>query len=192
MNTRKTSRGPTNQNQIEAAEYVLCTMTAPQRHTFEQRIETDRALKAAVAAWSNRFETLLANTPEVEPSRQVFDGLQAMLDNAPQPGSETIRHKEGDWQQLFDGVFKKSLVVDLSAETESYLLRIDPGALVPAHGHGKTEECFVVEGDMIIGTASFEKGDYHAIPANVPHLPITSSNGGILFIRGEIRTPPAT
>lgn len=187
MNTTRDHPEPNDQDQIDAAEYVLGTFDMLRRHQFEQRMEADSNLKAAVALWSRRFQELADNVPEIEPSARLLEGIQAVVDNTPQPGSETVRDSDGEWQRLFDGVFKKTLLVDDTEGTESYLLRIEPGALVPAHSHAKTEECFVLEGDMVIGTALFEKGDYHAIPANIPHLPITSNNGGVLFIRGEIQ-----
>ena len=51
-----------------------------------------------------------------------------LLEPLVEPGSLTIRSDEGDWLQLFEGVFKKTLLIDEQEHMESYLLRIgNPG-----------------------------------------------------------------
>ena len=44
----------------------------------------------------------------------------------------------------------------------------------------------VLSGDMVIGDTVFYPGDFHAATAGVKHPPLTSLNGGVIFIRGPI------
>lgn len=175
-----------NERDQQAAHYVLGTLPPETRAAFEAELAGDEDLQAAVGFWQDHFQALADRIPPVAPSDAVLVGVEAAIDGDPQPGSLTIRSDEGDWLQLFEGVFKKTLLIDEQEHMESYLLRIAPGAACPSHSHTKTEECLVMEGEMIIGEARFRAGDYHAAPAKIPHLPIRSETGVLLFVRSEL------
>lgn len=179
------TRNANGDTSVAAAEYVLGLLSPGDRARFEAALDADPALRADVAFWQDSF---LAVTPEIDdvtPGDHVFTAIEAALDGKPPPGSITVRESEGEWIELLDGVFKKPLAADARDGTESYLLRLEPGAVLPAHGHEKTEECLVLEGDLIIGAARFGPGDYHAAPRGIAHLPVTSKTGAVVFIRGE-------
>ena len=166
-----------------AAEYVLGLLGPEERRAMEARLADDEAAQAAVTAWQDRLQPLADAVEAVEPGDHVFEAASAAIRGEPQPGTVTIRADEGEWQQIFDGVYRKTLLVDADAGTESYLLRIEPGGVCPAHGHDATEECLILEGEMRIGEARLRAGDYHAAPATVPHLPVTSETGVLLYVR---------
>lgn len=176
MNTRDT----------RAAEYVIGLLSAEDRAAFEQAAAENLEMMRDVAFWRDSLQPLADTVDPVAPSDDLFAAIEAAVEGEPQPGSTTIRQNDGEWLQLFEGVFKKSLLVDHTEGAESFLLRLEPGASCPAHSHSKTEECLVMEGEMIIGNARFRAGDYHAAPATIPHLPITSEIGALLFVRGEL------
>lgn len=171
---------------VQAAEYVLGLLAGDNRSAVDHAIDHDPELRSRIAFWQDRFQELADEVDPVSPSEGLFTALEAAVEGEPQPGSVTIRADEGDWEQLFDGVFKKTLLVDEGEGAESFLLRIEPGAMCPGHSHTKTEECLVLEGEMIIGEARFKAGDYHAAPPAVPHLPITSEIGTVLYVRSEL------
>lgn len=169
-----------------ASDYVLGLLDRNSRTAVEAALEHDAELRQRVAFWQDHLQNLADRIEPVEPSKQTFVAIEAAIAGDPPPGSITIRADDGEWEELFDGVFKKALLVDKDESAESYLLRIDPGAVCPAHSHTKTEECLVLEGEMIIGTARFAAGDYHAAPPKIPHLPITSETGTVLYVRSEL------
>ena len=170
----------------KAADYVLGVLDADEQAVVTDALAVDPLLRARVTFWQERFQVLADRIEPLEPGENTFRAIEAAIDGLPPPGSLTIRADEGDWQQLFAGVYKKALLVDEAEGAESFLLRIEPGAVCPAHSHTKTEECLVLEGEMIIGTARFAAGDYHAAPPKVAHLPITSEVGALLYVRAEL------
>ncbi len=102
----------------------------------------------------------------------------------------TILPEEGEWQRFSPRVSIKVLRRDDDENTQSYLLRLEPGAVLLPHVHGRDEECMILEGEVRIGDLVVRQGSYHLAPAEVPHEPISSESGALLFLRGAI--PRAT
>jgi anti-sigma factor ChrR (cupin superfamily) len=94
-------------------------------------------------------------------------------------GLTTIQSDEGEWAPFSPKV--KIKVLHRDVDTQSYLLRLEPGAVVLPHVHGFDEECMVLEGDLVV-----RQGAYHRAPKGVAHDPICSASGALLFLRGAI------
>lgn len=192
-NTMTETMNHNSNGQTQAADYVLGTLSPSEREAFEVRLAGDDALRADLAFWQDHFLRLSETAPELEPSPDGFAAIEALLDrqanNAKSDGDLIIvRQAEGEWQPLLRGVTKKTLFVNQPEAAETFLLRLEPGARLPAHGHNSTEECLVLEGEITIGRARFGVGDYQVALADIPHLPIVSDKGALLFIRGELHT----
>ena len=173
----------------QAGEYVLGTLEGDERTAFEARLAAEPDLRASVEAWEQRLgATLTVATVPEPPGARVWPRIQAVLQarQAEDFGGVTVRSDAGEWQYLSPGADIKVLWVDQAARTRSFLLRLQPGARVPAHPHPTTEECFVVSGDMVIGDTIFYTGDYHAALAGIKHPVLSSRGGGVVFIRGPI------
>ncbi len=100
----------------------------------------------------------------------------------------TIGGDEGEWQPFLDGVAIK--VLREHAGALSYLLRLAPGASLPAHRHPSDEECIVLEGTLRVGTRhELGPGGYHLAHAGALHAPITSDTGATVFLRGAVPAP---
>lgn len=99
--------------------------------------------------------------------------------------SDTIRAEDGGWFALGSGVRMKVLREDLASV--SFLLRLEPGARVPAHDHESEEECMVLEGQVSIGELTLTAGDYHLAHSGQPHSAMMTVNGTTLFLRGQMR-----
>jgi len=173
-----------------AAEYVLGTLAGEARDQFVETLAHDPALEKLVADWEQRLAPLSERIEPMNPPAGLWDKIDAAVDVAASPGEKAIniRAGEGDWVQRFQGVDKKILFSDPVAGTESYLLRLAPGAWIPAHEHLMSEQCLMIEGDVVIGDIRLGPGDFHAIPAGTPHPPVVSEGGALAFIVGEIRT----
>jgi len=96
----------------------------------------------------------------------------------------TIQAEEGQWSPFSPKVSIKVLRRD--ANTQSYLLRMEPGAVLLPHVHDDDEECMVLEGEVRIGNLVVKQGAYHLAPRGVEHEPIHSERGAVLFLRGAI------
>jgi quercetin dioxygenase-like cupin family protein len=100
------------------------------------------------------------------------------------PGLSTVRAGEGEWQSFMPKVRIKVLMRE--GDTMSYLLRLEPGAMLPPHDHPQTEECVVLEGEVRIGSQVVHPGDYHVARAGHDHGLLRSDSGALLFLRGAV------
>lgn len=172
-----------------AGDYVLGTLAGEEREALEKQMKRDAGLRQRVEAWERRLApAILAAAQPAEPPQDLFARIEAAIDARQEInfGGVTVRAGEGEWIPLARGSEVKILLVDTVRKERSFLLRIHPGGHVPAHDHPTTEECMVLSGDMVIGETIFYPGDFHAAIAGVSHPPLTSRNGGVVFIRGPI------
>jgi hypothetical protein len=172
-----------------AGEYVLGTLTGEERQALEARMKRDAGLRDRVEAWERRLApAFIATAQAIEPPAGLLGKIEGVIDARQQVdfGGVTVRANEGEWVPLARGSEVKILLVDKVKRERSFLLRLAPGGHVPAHDHPTTEECMVLSGDMVIGDTIFYPGDFHAAIAGVKHPPLTSRNGGVIFIRGPI------
>ena len=77
-----------------AAEYVLGTLRGRARHRFEVLLPAHPALQDAVAQWQQRLAPLSASVTPVQPSPNVWRGIESRLFGA------TTRQKPSLWQRL--------------------------------------------------------------------------------------------
>jgi anti-sigma factor ChrR (cupin superfamily) len=94
----------------------------------------------------------------------------------------TVRAADGQWQPFGPGLTLK--VLHEQAGVMSYLVRLAPGASLPAHRHPIDEECVVLEGTLRIGELEVGAGGFHLGRQDVLHMPILSEGGALIFLRG--------
>jgi anti-sigma factor ChrR (cupin superfamily) len=98
------------------------------------------------------------------------------------PGFIVIRSNEGEWRPTADpGVSFKLLFVDRERATVTTLVRMGPGARIPAHRHLGLEQCLVLEGDLRSGGIEMSAGDFNCSMPGSVHDELTTE-GGALFI----------
>lgn len=98
------------------------------------------------------------------------------------PAHHTVRAADAGWQEVAPGVARKMLWTAPGAE--SCLLRLAPGASVPAHAHPADEECVVLEGSLCIGELVLQAGDFHVAPGGSSHAATTTATGAVVYLRG--------
>jgi anti-sigma factor ChrR (cupin superfamily) len=113
--------------------------------------------------------------------------MQRIDDEAP-PGTMTIRSAEMQWRNAGPGVEVKVLRMDRSRNDQTVLIRMQPGSVVVGHRHTQEEECWVIEGEVFIGSHRLGQGDMHVASPGVVHPPIHAPHGALLMIRSEM--PP--
>ena len=97
----------------------------------------------------------------------------------------TIAADEGAWQAFIPGVHLK--VLHEQGAVLSYLLRLEPGASLPAHRHPLDEECIVLQGSITLGAGTeIEAGAYHLASRGALHARISTRDGATIFLRGAV------
>ena len=97
----------------------------------------------------------------------------------------TIDVHQGHWQPLHTGVEIK--VLREHEGVLSYLLRLAPGASLPAHRHPLDEEGVVLQGRLQVGSRlEIGPGGYHLAHRGALHATIRSRGGALLFLRGAV------
>lgn len=132
---------------------------------------------------------IAAGLRPAHPDRATAERLRARLLAAARTDTTdgvehlTIRAAEGDWIAVGPGLRIKLLRED--ELTRSYLLRLDPGAVLPGHNHEQEEECVVLEGEVWLGDLHASAGDFHLARRGLPHGALRTDTGCVLYLRGQ-------
>ncbi len=108
-----------------------------------------------------------------------------VLTNASARPKHLLQAEEGEYVRVLAGVYVKQLRAD--AQTETGLWRLDPGAIIPAHGHKYEEECLVLSGSINYAGRTLVSGDFLGAADGEQQGAISSDTGATLLIRGELR-----
>jgi quercetin dioxygenase-like cupin family protein len=108
------------------------------------------------------------------------------------PGTETIRGHDLAWRESWPKVWVKVLRADAAADVQITLMRFEPGGRIPGHAHRSEEECYVIEGEVLVGSHLVRAGDFHVAHAGGTHPDLFSSSGALVMLRSELhRSQPA-
>jgi mannose-6-phosphate isomerase-like protein (cupin superfamily) len=139
---------------------------------------------AVVELWSH---VLLAAAPEDVPpemSQRVKRELAARVSAQRSAGEfVTIRADAAGWIALTPLIDIKPLARD--GAVYSFLMRMQPGARLPAHDHADAEECLVLSGQGQIGDTVMRAGDYQFARKGTRHGISATEHGVLLYIRGN-------
>jgi anti-sigma factor ChrR (cupin superfamily) len=137
------------------------------------------------------LDRITADTIEpVEPPSEIRARILALVRRTPQldeslPGeheSRTVRADEGNWRSCAPGVRTKKLSKDAARGTMSFLLELEPAAILPAHDHSGSEDSYVIRGSCRIGAVALYAGDFHHVDAGAHHGDVVSSSEGCLLL----------
>ena len=133
------------------------------------------------------IEPVSPNPAQLESVKERLMRRVAAERAMPQPDSKglvTVHAEDGEWSSFLPNVSIKILRRDKDSQT--YLLKLDPGAALLPHEHPQDEECIVLAGEARIGDLTVRAGDYHCALAGRPHGVIQSEKGAVLFLRGAV------
>jgi len=94
----------------------------------------------------------------------------------------TQRADEGEWIRQADKVWTKILAEDPASGRSIYLLRCEPGAVLPAHIEARDEHFFMIEGESMIGDLLLRAGDSQYLKAGSQHAEILSESGCLVLV----------
>ncbi|MEE9396057.1 MAG: cupin domain-containing protein [Methylococcales bacterium] len=128
-------------------------------------------------------EALLPVAPQPERAEALKSRVLARVRGSAKFDLLTIRSDEGEWITIGPGVEKKILSHNAGEQVQSFLLRMAPNAIIPAHDHAQDEECLMLEGDISFGDLHLTAGDYHFAPKGSRHRSVSTEKGALAFIR---------
>lgn len=120
---------------------------------------------------------------------RMLDRVRQRVSAGEPRGTRTIRSADGEWLQFLPDVERKLLLADDGSGMETALYRLSPGGLLPAHDHTHLEECWVLEGDVLVGDFPVFAGDMHIAYPGYSHEEIVAPNGALLLIKSQTYEP---
>jgi anti-sigma factor ChrR (cupin superfamily) len=160
---------------------------AVERHLGEGCTECVAALQA-LEATSAELALAAAPVPVSDALRRRVLAAVGETASAPAAGFHFLAVSEGEWRVLAPGVELRKLGRDPLTRSLSYLIRVAPGASVPAHSHSAAEHCLVLEGDFVIDGRTLHAGDYHRADVGTEHRTLGSVHG-CTFLVVEAHAP---
>ncbi len=138
----------------------------------------------AERAWVERRLAPLADLLDpVPPGAGLFSRIAAAAGiDMPLAGFHVMRKDDGTWKPLAPGIETKTLWRNQSTGRRVFLLRMQPGAIMPEHEHSGDEECMVLEGDMLVNGVAFGPGDFQVGYAGSHHPHVTTRGGCLCMI----------
>jgi anti-sigma factor ChrR (cupin superfamily) len=172
----------------DAALYALGLLGPAETEEFEQRLTADAEAAAVLREYGLAAEAVVASTPAQAAPPRLRDRVLGIADAGEQHvehGLGAIRTFEGRWRESkYRGITYKRLYVDKAAGLVTMLVKLEPGAVLPAHRHARTEQCLIVEGDLIHEGESFTAGDFTWAEAGSIDPMLTTRHGALLLIVG--------
>lgn len=106
--------------------------------------------------------------------------LQAIRNVPGAHESVTVRADEGKWVTVAPGARTKRLTKD--ARRTTFLLELDPHAVLPEHGHEGGEDSYVIRGSCHIGALGLSTGDFHHADPGAHHGDVVASAEGCTLL----------
>lgn len=114
---------------------------------------------------------------------QAVAGLSASRDEAEMQAWRMVRTTALPWQPAKrKGIWEKSLFHDPVRHRSTRLIRMEPGADIPAHRHLGEEETLVLEGTGELGGFAFGPGDYQRAHSGSLHPSYITKEGCVFLL----------
>jgi len=177
------------------------TVPPADARVMEAHVEACAACRNALAWLRPTLDSLHFAPPPAEPAADVFERIERALAAGGEHGAQPWK----DWQAepelesalirqaassawrptSVNGVMVRELAVDPDGASVTMLIRMARGASYPAHEHGGPEECYVLQGDLVIGDLTMHAGDFQRMEAGTRHPVQRTEAGCLLFLRSS-------
>jgi quercetin dioxygenase-like cupin family protein len=122
-------------------------------------------------------------TPNGALRERVMASLRSPLFTEAEPGIWIHRGSDRDWSESpFRGVFVKRVAFDAMTSMATSLVRMEAGAEYPHHTHSAEEQCYVISGEVRLGTVVLRSGDFSKAVPGSHHGEVRSDDGCTLLI----------
>lgn len=163
-----------------AADFVLGALSPLEREAVQLERAVNRELDQAITALEEKLAPLAASAGTERPPAYLFDAIVERIarEQSDLRGKVILPLADGDWQQCLPGVEIKRLWSD-----QAFLMRCEPGAVIPEHMHHAIENMVIIMGDLDVGGRILTSGDYHMSPASSAHCATSTRHGCVILVQ---------
>jgi anti-sigma factor ChrR (cupin superfamily) len=142
----------------------------------------DVRLDLETEAWGVVLGHLGLAVAPADPPPGLLGRIEAAIAAEVPDGTVTVRAEAGLWRERSPGVWLKVLHGDMQSDSVSYLLRCEPGAILPDHDHPGVEEAMMLEGSIRMGGLLLRAGDYHRAEKGSHHVAARTEGGCLVYV----------
>ncbi len=176
-----------NEEKIDLALlYSLGALSAEERGNADRMLAAgDPLLESEIHAFQETAAQTALALLESSPSPSVKTRLMARISPAEvnPPGMAILRAAKSKWRESgIPGIQFQLLHQDDEADLVTQLVRMEAGAVYPAHNHKKDEQCYVLEGSITLDSVVLHSGDFSVAHALSEHHIISTDTGCTLLL----------
>jgi len=179
-----------------ASLYALGALPAVDRIEFELHLRDCMACRTQVQEFA-KVANQMAFAVSASPPASLRARILAQVPGERRPSMATeqrgvlfqqgglliSRAKDLPWEPAaIPGVWSKTLWVDTARKYCTSLVRLDPGAVYPAHRHSDIEEVYMLEGDFLVEGVQMQPGDYCRSEPGSIHGESRTKSGVLLVV----------
>jgi anti-sigma factor ChrR (cupin superfamily) len=180
---------PTTQDAARAAAFVLGALPPEAAADLSERIDASPALREEVESLRAVADELLLAAEPVPPRADVRDRLLSRVaadaagTAAPRPPLPDLLFAfdaDAVWKDVGPGLQRRLL--SRGPDAVLYVVRVAPGATIPAHDHERVEHSYILSGSIDVDGTLCRPGDYHRAAAGTRHVVPYSAEGCVMLV----------
>ncbi len=169
-----------------AVDYALGVLDAQEARDFETHTTACALCRGAVDAYVTTTGHLTEAYERATPPAALWGRVLERV-RADDGGVTIVRADEGAWGPSgFEGISVRRLAFDEDTRKQTMLVRMAAGSSYPAHEHSSTEECLVLEGDLLVGDRPMRAGDYQRAEVGSRHKAQRTESGALLLVIASV------
>lgn len=176
---------PDDEVREQASLYSLGMLGEREAVEFEAHIESGcEVCSREVRAFQAVVRNIAYSSTDAEPPATVRERLLRLdvTHHPPVFPVFSIRAAQGEWNEIMSGVLMKHLFLDEATGLRTSLVRMEPGARLPAHRHHGVEQFYVLEGDCNVHGEQLGPGDFHVATRDTVHETTFTVNGTLFLL----------
>jgi quercetin dioxygenase-like cupin family protein len=182
-----TRHDPTDNARDMAALYLAGALPLQEVIALEARIESWPEVRDAIADLAPVAAVLAQRIEPVAPQPCIRETLLRKIAPAEGGSIEFSFQANETWTETrFPGVRLRMLRMSRDLGIFTALVRMEPGAVYPAHDHAMGDDCFVLQGELQVGDVLLRAGDYQYAPAGTCHVEQRTATGCLLLITAPL------
>jgi putative transcriptional regulator len=185
-----------------AADYAFGVLDEGEVLPYEAHLYRCAQCRAEVESLRRGMDAIATAMPATQPPPDLFERVLARIDSPAEAsgarpwrtwpasargGFEVTTATDTQWEPtLVPGIEARKLFCDPQSDRVTMLVRMAAGTAYPRHRHGGPEECFVLEGQVNVGSRVLRAGDYQFAAAGSVHELQSTTDGCLLFIMSSL------